>query len=128
MNCQDISRLADTGSISNLSEAQYDDAESHARHCRDCAAIWGCAVAAGPGACACDAAGSCDAFQDAGLPAGSVGARPFTAAADGDRQPRGSGGGGWRVDVAAGGIAYAAIGVVGGRSRTSGGCHSTAAT
>jgi hypothetical protein len=41
MNCQDISRIVDTGSIRQLSEAQYDAAESHASACRDCAAIWG---------------------------------------------------------------------------------------
>jgi hypothetical protein len=41
MNCQDISRIVDTGSIGNLGEAARDAAEAHARSCRDCAAIWG---------------------------------------------------------------------------------------
>jgi len=41
MNCQDISRVVDSGSIRKLGAAEYDAAEAHARSCRDCAAIWG---------------------------------------------------------------------------------------
>ncbi|MEO8315450.1 MAG: hypothetical protein ABI645_11720 [Pseudomonadota bacterium] len=41
MNCQDIARIVDTGSIRNRSQTEYGAAELHARSCRDCAAIWG---------------------------------------------------------------------------------------
>jgi hypothetical protein len=41
MNCQDISRIVDTGSIRKLGEDEVGAAEAHARTCRECAAIWG---------------------------------------------------------------------------------------
>lgn len=41
MNCQDISRLVDAGNIRKLGAAERSAADSHARSCRDCAAIWG---------------------------------------------------------------------------------------
>jgi hypothetical protein len=40
MNCQDISRIADTGSFSHLPEAQRRTAEAHALTCRHCAPVW----------------------------------------------------------------------------------------
>jgi hypothetical protein len=41
MNCQDIARIVDTGSIRIRGQEEYGAAELHARSCRDCAAIWG---------------------------------------------------------------------------------------
>ncbi|HTQ35907.1 MAG TPA: hypothetical protein VMH77_02625 [Steroidobacteraceae bacterium] len=40
MNCQDISRISDTGSFSSLSDAERRAAEAHARSCRHCAPMW----------------------------------------------------------------------------------------
>ncbi len=41
MNCQDIARLADTGSFQRLSAAEQRQAAAHARTCRHCAPTWG---------------------------------------------------------------------------------------
>jgi hypothetical protein len=40
MNCQDISRIADTGNFNHLAEAQRRAAEAHALTCRQCAPLW----------------------------------------------------------------------------------------
>ncbi len=40
MNCQDISRLIDSGSFSALPETQRREGEAHARGCRHCAPLW----------------------------------------------------------------------------------------
>lgn len=40
MNCQDVSRIADTGSFSKLSDSERREAEAHARTCRHCAPVW----------------------------------------------------------------------------------------
>jgi len=41
VNCQDISRIANTGRFDELSEAQLRAVEAHAMTCRSCAAEWG---------------------------------------------------------------------------------------
>lgn len=40
MNCEDISRIADTGSFNRLGDAERRAAEAHALTCRRCAAVW----------------------------------------------------------------------------------------
>ena len=40
MNCQDISSLLDDQDVTNLSEAERDDVESHLHECGDCASEW----------------------------------------------------------------------------------------
>jgi hypothetical protein len=40
MNCQDISRIADSGRIRTLPEAERIAAEAHVLSCSRCAAVW----------------------------------------------------------------------------------------
>lgn len=40
MNCQDIARIVDTGSVARLTEAERDAAAAHAFTCRHCAPVW----------------------------------------------------------------------------------------
>jgi hypothetical protein len=40
MNCQDVARIVDTGSFSQLSDPHRRDAEAHARSCPHCAPAW----------------------------------------------------------------------------------------
>lgn len=40
MNCEDISRIADTGSFGALTEAERREAAAHALTCRRCAVVW----------------------------------------------------------------------------------------
>jgi hypothetical protein len=41
MNCQQISRIADSGSFSKLGAVELGEAEAHASSCARCAAVWG---------------------------------------------------------------------------------------